>query len=225
MTTAPRSAWPRRRTPWLRNRFGRGLLSPGALGLRLRRARAASPVVERWRERSTLTVRSGPRSSVALSVRVAVTDDRRNGRPVADPVRDVVRTSVIPHAGLAARNSSTPIGPVVTRAATSPARLDALVTSPVRHPIRVGRASPQGAVTQPMLMAAAPPRVLARSPRSEPPAPERRGPRGPSRAPASQPGPGPAAGPRTPDIERLTESVMAAIDRRMWSHRERMGRR
>lgn len=225
MTTARRLAWPRRRTPWLRKRFGRGLLRPGMLGLRLRRTWAASPVFDRWRDRSTPAQRSEHRSSVALSVRLSVTGERGAGQPVAMPVRDVMRPSVTPRAVLAARNLSHPPVAVVARDAKVPARLDALRAGSIRLPVRAGRTPAQGSEPQAMLVAAAPPRVLIRSPQGEPSAPGGREPSSLRREPAARSGPGPEAEARPPDIERLTESVMAAIDRRLRSHRERMGRR
>ena len=222
MTIAPMPAWPRRRTPWLSNRFGRRLLWPGALNLRLR-TWAANPVVERWRKPSMRTLRSERRYSLALSVVLGAAQDHLEGRPVGAAAREVVHPTVASRTRLAARRLTSPES--VPPSTTTAARLETLASSSIRRTVRAGSSAPKAAESQRMLVATAPPRVLARGPRSEPAALGGRDRGGRRREPAAQRGTGVEANRRPPDIERLTDSVMAAIDRRLWSHRERMGRR
>jgi hypothetical protein len=196
-----------------------------ALGLRLRSPWPAYRLGGRWRDRSTLTVRNELRCAVGLSVVTTVTGERPAGRSAPPSAGEVARRTVAQSKGLVSRTVADPavrLEPRRARGSTSPGPL---VTVQARPSVRTAPRPSLAADTRPVMVTSPPPRVLARTSRSQPSAPVPSAPHGRARELVAQRGAVVPADHRPPDIERLTESVMAAIDRRLWSHSERMGRR
>jgi hypothetical protein len=223
MTIVPRPVWPRRRAPWLSNRFGRGLLSPGALRLQLRRTWASYSVVERWWQRSPLVMWAERPSSFTLAVSLAMKETSAPGRPAGGTTARMVRPQPGPRPALARHRTTSRPRPGAARAADiTRVRREHATTRFAERAVRNGRGQRWGSDVERTLLAAAPTRVLARSPHGDATSPGGFETGGARPHPLTERSPSPERAVGPPDIERLTDSVVAAIDRRLWSHRERM---